>query len=468
MPTDNQRGKVFRDPIHGLISIEEEDSIILRLIDTPEFQRLRRIRQLGISSFTYPGAEHTRFAHSLGVYNFAKQIIDQLLDRHGRDSDPGERLHSHRLHVKIAALLHDVGHGPFSHASEHVFDRNNAHEAMSQELIRSPYSEINKVLKEKFSHGEIERIANLLETDEYPFLHDIVSSQLDADRMDYLLRDSHFAGTRYGHYDADWVINSFCLGYQADPEGEKLVTNLRLCLDEKRGLYAAEQLINARLHMSHQVYYHKKTRNLEAHLKCLFHEAARLAERDALPLQTHPSIVEFFKSRGEVSAETFLLLDDTCLWAHFSYWSTLVDESAFANLALWSRSLLFRKPILETYEVPAKFVNSATSDLVKMKLSKLTQYRENHDWVIDPGKLRAYKGPMPSSREDEPQHYYSQIEKTAILLTDGSLSQPSTPLQELSDMVKQMTTQTDLTPRIFCRPELKNEVKTLVESLPSS
>jgi hypothetical protein len=138
-------GKVFRDPVHQLIRVAPEDSYILDLIDTPEFQRLRRIRQLGVSWLTYHGAEHSRFVHSLGVFNFAQKIIQSLQQRYGRKHAISNLLAKNEQTIKVAALLHDVGHGPFSHMLERAFGKKH-HEQRTIELILEKNSAINKVL----------------------------------------------------------------------------------------------------------------------------------------------------------------------------------------------------------------------------------------------------------------------------------------------------------------------------------
>lgn len=135
-PMIGPRGKVFRDPVHGLIRIEGGDEFIIDLINTPEFQRLRRVRQLGVSSFTYPGAEHTRFAHSLGVFNFAQRIVASLQRRYAGEKELTLVLDDQRRNVLAAALLHDVGHGPFSHMIERAFERSADHEKKTVALIQ--------------------------------------------------------------------------------------------------------------------------------------------------------------------------------------------------------------------------------------------------------------------------------------------------------------------------------------------
>ncbi|HEY5706321.1 MAG TPA: HD domain-containing protein [Terrimicrobiaceae bacterium] len=140
------RGKVIRDSVHGQIRIDPEDRFLLELIDTPEFQRLRRVRQLGVSGLTYPGAEHSRFAHSLGVMNFAQRIMAKLKARYRHDSTATDILAQHERVVKAAALIHDVGHGPYSHMMERAFPVFADHEWKTSELIRSSDSKINEVL----------------------------------------------------------------------------------------------------------------------------------------------------------------------------------------------------------------------------------------------------------------------------------------------------------------------------------
>lgn len=327
-----RRGKVIRDPIHGLIEINEDRELIVALIGTPEFQRLRRVRQLGVSCLTYPGAEHTRFAHSIGVFHVASRILRILAERYqSRDGNQLDRIFSGEsiLNVKVAALLHDIGHGPFSHASERAFEANKSHEERSKALIRDSGSGINEVLRANMGDRQIEEIWQLLDTHQYPFLRDIISSQLDADRMDYLLRDSHSAGVRYGHFDPEWLFNSFCLGIDPSRKDDSRPEVYRLCLDDRRGEHAAAQLLIARMHMSHQVYYHRTTRCWEAHLLCLFTEAARLARDGGLPPLTMPAIHKFFEKEGVVDSESFIQLDDSCMASHFMLWFS--RSEAFPN-----------------------------------------------------------------------------------------------------------------------------------------
>jgi uncharacterized protein len=229
------RTDVVRDPIHGMIRLEEAE---WRVVDSPRFQRLRSIRQLALTELVYPGATHTRFEHSLGVRYIAGQLADQL-------NVTGDDL----LVVRCASLLHDIGHGPFSHVSEQVIDERagvqGVHEAISAEIIRSD-SGIHGELGKEIS----ERAADLVELrTPRSFIRDIVSGPTDADKLDYLLRDSHYAGVKYGEYDLQRVINTARaispgsaqsqLGFDAD------------------GVWAVEGLLLARHHMHRQGYGHK-------------------------------------------------------------------------------------------------------------------------------------------------------------------------------------------------------------------
>jgi uncharacterized protein len=228
-------GKVIRDAVHGLIRIEPEDAFLLDLIDTREFQRLRRVRQLGVSSLTYPGAEHSRFAHSLGVMNFAQRILAALGHRYRKDSAAADLLKAHERTVKAAALLHDIGHGPFSHLMERAFGAHADHEEKTSELIRSDQSDVNVVLlRHNVQPGAVCDIID--KTSEHRLLVDIVSSQLDADRMDYILRDALATGVKYGAYDSEWLLNTLCIGTEPNVHETGTERLWRLCLEEGRGL----------------------------------------------------------------------------------------------------------------------------------------------------------------------------------------------------------------------------------------
>jgi uncharacterized protein len=362
-------GKVIRDCIHGLIRIEPEDEVLLRLIDTPEFQRLRRIRQLGVSSLTYPGAEHSRFTHSLGVLNFAQRMFAALRHRYRNDSTAKDLLDEHGLRVKAAALLHDLGHAPFSHMMERAFDGSSHHEDRTIALITGTASAIPKVLNRHKIQPQA--VADIIEkTAEHRLLVDIVSSQLDADRMDYILRDALTTGVKYGAYDAEWLLNSLCIGKEPGLAGTANERQWRLCLDERRGLYSAEQFVIARMHMSLQVYFHRATRGWEAHLLCLFGIAVNLAKRSRLPKQTPEVVARFFERGGDVTHQDFLLLDEAALVCAFQVWSR-AGRKEHEELALLASAFLQRRKIFKCRELEPLGFSKATR--LERELSKYGQ-----------------------------------------------------------------------------------------------
>jgi hypothetical protein len=235
-------GLEIRDPIHGLIGREEHEQ---EIIDAPVFQRLRRIKQLAMASLVYPGAVHTRFDHSLGVLHIAGRMAKQLL------SDPGER----RL-VRVAALLHDIGHGPFSHVSEEILERfterdklnrpegQQIHEAIGAQIIAT-----DPALDRPLSGKERERVSGLM-SGSYGdrILREMISGPVDADKQDYLLRDSYYCGVKYGVYDIERLVHS--LEAQADPADRYLAIS-------RDNVHVFEQFIMAWYYMTTQVYHHR-------------------------------------------------------------------------------------------------------------------------------------------------------------------------------------------------------------------
>ncbi|MEO8649722.1 MAG: HD domain-containing protein, partial [Acidobacteriota bacterium] len=192
----------YRDSVHNLIRVKidsPEGALAARLIDAPEFQRLRRVRQLGLAHFAYQAAEHSRFTHSLGAFHLATRILEKLGSKYSISNDD-------RTAVRIAALLHDVGHGAFSHVIEPILGFH--HEDFTVEALLSSETGIGRLLRE-FSTELPRRVADIIQGTFRPLaLAQLVSSQLDVDRMDYLLRDSLMTGVKYGVFDLEWIIKS--------------------------------------------------------------------------------------------------------------------------------------------------------------------------------------------------------------------------------------------------------------------
>jgi len=316
----------LRDPVHGLITFRADeplDQLAWNLIDTPEFQRLRRIKQLGVSEFVYPGATHTRFAHSIGVFHVARclaEIVKREIKEIGEAYDPI------RAEVAvIAALLHDVGHGPLSHTFERVQKlRGNKlhHEHWSAEIIRNPNGKIQKLL-DKYRDGLAEDVAQLL-VQENPadIYHAIVSSSFDADRLDYLRRDRQMTGTGAGAIDFDWLLEHVRVRKidldAPDGIGDTSSTMVpTFCIDIK-ALPAAEQFLLARYTLHQQVYFHKATRCIERLIAEILRLVAEAASTDdylksLTGLDSDHPLIRFFKTQNP-TVQDYLDLDDIVIF----------------------------------------------------------------------------------------------------------------------------------------------------------
>jgi HD superfamily phosphohydrolase len=324
------------DPVHGLIVFVDDglearrDQTAWRLLDTAEMQRLRRIRQLGVSEFTFPGATHSRFAHSLGVFNVARQLVRRL-----HQVLPDAEKHEGRADVAIfAALLHDLGHGPFSHAFERVQGERDAgkdHEDWTADIILDPSRRIRRIL-EDHGKGFAQQVADLLRAknpeDAY---HAIVSSSFDADRLDYLRRDKLMTGSGAGAIDYEWLLDNLVvgdvpIGSDDDPTSEVMRT---FCL-RRRALQAAESFLLGRYHLFEQVYLHKTTRGMETIVGKLLGriaDAAAAEESDKIGLDARDPLIAYFGSSGG-SVERYLALDDTTVWAAASRMALSDDPEA--------------------------------------------------------------------------------------------------------------------------------------------
>jgi uncharacterized protein len=320
------RTQRLRDPVHGLIVFrpgKKVDELAWKLINTPEFQRLRRIKQLGVSEFVFPSATHSRFAHSIGVFHIARDLV-QIIKR--EISAINQRYDPEKAEVAVvAALLHDIGHGPFSHAFESVQQSagvGKRHEKWSAEIIRNPAGKIGPLLH---GHGRVtqksfdfcEAVADLVEAeDPEDIYHAVVSSSFDADRLDYLRRDRLMTGTGAGAIDFDWLMEHVRVGEVPSDADDAEDADMRVptfCLDMK-ALPAAEQFLLARYTLHEQVYFHKTTRCVEHMIAKLLRRVAELTKSPAtsdiqtgLPI-SHP-LLRFFSTDGSTLAN-YLALDD--------------------------------------------------------------------------------------------------------------------------------------------------------------
>jgi uncharacterized protein len=298
--------RIYRDSVHNIIRVNtdtDEGRLVVALIDTPEFQRLRRIRQLGLAYFAYQAAEHSRFSHSLGAYHLATRMIAKL--RLSYEISPDEQ-----SAVRIAALLHDIGHGPFSHVIESILGFH--HEQFTTEAVLSEETGIGRLLPRSLA----ESVAAIIQGEFTPrALGQLVSSQLDVDRMDYLLRDSLMTGAKYGIFDLEWIIKSIEINQVDD----------HLYLSAP-GLYAVEDYLQARYYMYRQVYFHRTLRSAEAVLKVLLRRALDLYETKGDVWCAPGTAMERVLAGQQLSLSEHLSLDDTDILFSIKQWQTSQDE----------------------------------------------------------------------------------------------------------------------------------------------
>jgi HD superfamily phosphohydrolase len=379
---------VFRDPVHGNISVT--DPTVFALIQSPEFQRLRRIRQLGTSFISYPGAEHTRFAHSLGVYHLMDRVLHHLTEREIVQIDPEE----YAL-ACCAALLHDIGHGPFSHLFEKLSGLH--HETWVERIIGSPETGIFQLLASRNPEWP-SRITSIIAGTwgGPPFVKELISSQLDVDRMDYLLRDSRMCGVTYGQYDLDRLIQTITV-----VDGHVALTD--------KGVHSAEEFILARYFMYWNVYFHKATRSIETVLEKMLERAvhlARLGRKDLLVF-VPPALEPILEGRPITLAE-YLRLDETDVIYAIKRWTESAD------------------PVLQ--ELSDRFITRRLFVGVRLD-ERLDRVLERREALVD--AVRASGFP-------EPEYYY-HIDQTSnvaysyyVKPSEGS----SPPIQVLQDWTR--------------------------------
>jgi len=313
---------ILRDPVHGLVSFEsEEERVVELLIDAPEVQRLRRVRQLGVASVAFPGAEHTRFAHAIGAAFVMKLLIARLRAIH--DELPyWQKLTSDRARDALAAaFLHDVGHGPLSHLFEDALPGTPHHETWTERVVLDPSTGVHRALV-ALDAGMPERVADLVRG-RHPlaYLAKAVSGEFDVDRCDYLLRDAHATGVRYGNYDLEWLLRSLRFApvtTEADAPA--------LAIDGAKGLPAIEAFILARLFMFQQVYLHKATRAAEWMIRTTLARAAKVLA-DGARLPGTPRAIEVGARGGEISLGDYLELDDGVLAVAMHAWEAGTDPA---------------------------------------------------------------------------------------------------------------------------------------------
>ena len=388
----------LRDPIHDYIRVDDLEAAVLQ---SRPVQRLRSVRQLGLANLVFPGAEHSRFGHVLGAMHLAGRMYDALAEKAPDLLENDPRSPQRRV-VRLAALLHDIGHAPFSHSSEELFEGGIDHEEMTARLLRLP--EMEALLGRDKDVG-IEAIARLLAgegNDTERLLSQVVSGELDADKMDYLLRDSHYCGVRYGSYDLGRLLETI-LPLQ-DPASNSWGIGI-----EEGGVHAFEALVLARYYMFTQVYFNVTGKALELHLN-------EWLERSGV--------------RWPASAEDFLAHDDLSIW---SAMRSADDPHA--------RAILDREHFVLAFQT-------------KEHLNE--EERARFTLVLDQVRRKIGSAELLASNSAKDPH---RLDESAVLVrdVDGDLR----PMQHVSHFIRHLTRIDRF--RVYTPKERRDEVRSLFQ-----
>lgn len=432
---------ILRDPVHGLIAFEgDAERVVSSLLATRELQRLRRVRQLGLASLVFPGAEHSRFSHAIGTAWLMVRLQDRVRAREG-DLPPEARLTAEDARDALAAaLLHDLGHGPYSHLFEEVTPGATPHERWGVAIVNDPDTDVRRAL-EGLSAGMASRVASLLEgTHPIGWLARSVSGALDVDRLDYLLRDSHMTGVRYGLLDVDWMLRA--LRFAELPNGEWV-----LAIEGRKGLPPFEAYFLGRHFMYEQVYHHKATRAAELLLRGIFRRVAELTLEGRTPEALPPALEGAVLGR-EVSVGDYLRLDDESVGAAIDRW----QESDDAWLAACAAAFR-RRALPKTLPLPAGPETAA------LRLTLLERAQE----------LCARRGHRPDLAVwlDEATHvaYSEPDDDSAEGLWVRIRHQPLRRLGRVSFLLGELRNKRGETPRLLFPAELREDVIGIVEGL---
>ena len=438
------KSMILRDPVHDLVRFEtDEEEIVPALLEAREVQRLRRIRQLGVTNLVFPGAEHSRFTHAVGAAHVMTKLIRRLRELH--DALPfWQRLATDRAREALAAaLLHDVGHGPYSHLFEEAIPGATHHEAWSLRIVRDPSTEVHRILVAR-DPGLPERVAALIAGGEgtkaypLPYLAHAVSGTLDVDRCDYLLRDAHMTGVRYGLFDLDWLLRSLRFGPTRDQSAP------RLAIDGMKGLPAIEGFVIARRFMFEQVYLHKATRAAEFMIKAIFARAAKLV-LDGVRLESMPEAIALAAHGHEIPLQAYLALDDTVVGAAIGAWESGSDP-VLADLCRRLRGRHLGKTI-ELHEGPGR--SASVSDLVHeaRELAAAAGLDPDAHVGVDHAEDQLTIDPPSGAVEEDPA-----ADRLEVILADGS----ARPLGAVSTLLGQLRAVPIRRVRLVVPPEIRD------------
>lgn len=364
--------KIFNDPIHGFITVPK--GIILRLIDHPFIQRLRQIKQMGLGYLVFPAAEHSRFSHALGAMELAQRTLNNLREK---DTTISPAEYEGTL---IAILLHDVGHGPLSHTLEFNLIKDFNHEMMTLAIMK----ELNREME-----GALDTAIKIF-TNQYPkkpFLNQLVSSQLDLDRLDYLKRDSAFTGVYEGSVGIDRILKTMRVH-----KGNVVI--------EKKGIYAIENYILARRLMYMQVYLHKTVLSADKLMRNIFRRVRLLIDEGTELQQYSPSLAYFLtnqpSAKRDISKEVldhYVQMDDNDVFQSIKYWQKSNDPiladlcRRFQSRSLFRTTFLEKKPSKKMKEE----VRTQTQGLLKKRGLPYNEQSASYYFDFDRSYSEAYK-----------------------------------------------------------------------------
>lgn len=437
---------ILRDPVHGLVAFEgPAEKVVTTLLATRELQRLRHVRQLGFTSMVFPGAEHTRFAHSVGSAHVMVRFLARL--RSVQAVLPAElRLDVEAEMDAIAgALLHDLGHGPFSHLWEGLLPRAPHHEQWTTDILCDESTDVYQALT-ALSAGMPERIAELIRgRHRLGYLARAVSGALDVDRFDYLLRDSHMTGVRYGIYDLDWLLQA--LTFAELPCGTTGAVTWVVAVEGRKGLPPMEGFFLARQFMYQQVYHHKATRAADVLMRAILLRLSQLVLDGQAPAHTPQAVLKAI--RGEpVAVGSYLQLDDPRMLTCMRDWAQGSDK-VLADLTgrLFARRLPKTLPLPEgsAHAQLREAMHSAAVPVVAAAGFDTTLYL----WLDGPSDV-----PYREPEGDVPEGLWVQLKH-----------QPLRRLGEISFLLRELRNKAIERPRLIFPAEARAEVQAAVAPL---
>ncbi len=444
------RSMILRDPVHDLVRFEtEEEAIVTELLQSREVQRLRRIKQLGATHLVFPGAEHSRFTHAVGAAHVMTKLVRRLRELH-EELPFWQRLATDRARDALAAsLLHDLGHGPYSHLFEEAIPGAPKHEIWSQRIVEDPSTDVHKTLA---AHdGSLpDRVVSLIAGSDaktpypLPYLAHAVSGTLDVDRCDYLMRDAHMTGVRYGLLDLDWLLRSLRFGPTLGGHAP------RLAIDGMKGLPAIEGFVIARRFMFEQVYLHKATRAAEAMIKAVFARAAKVI-LDGTRLPAVPEAIRLAAHGEPVPLGVYLALDDVIVGAAFAAWETASDP-VLADLCDRVRRRHLSKTLELVGDASTPRVYGALVDEARA-LTVAAGLDADAHVSIDVAEASIAIEPPDDGETDDPT-----VDRLEVILGDGV----ARPLASVSGILAQLPSMPVRRVRLVVPPEIRDAMKARV------